>query len=597
MRFWGCYVALRYNGNLRQSKFITAIGILAGLLVLFNNCSGSFSANSSLASLGSSDGSSTSSATSSGSLQFANSTLMVSQSAGSISIQITRVAGSAGAVSADYATIDGTALAGSDYTAIGGTLNWAAGDSSTKTIIISINNVNPFSGQKSFTISLSNPKGGVTIALASAIITISGSGGSSSLPSAPTGLDLVNQGGPNLNNNYGAVAMALSNYQAIEWQAATPGPNPIDHYKIYRNGIAYATASAPTQFKGYISGNMLTVTSVLSGNLIEGARWQGAGVAAGTMIDQPQLSGSTGGVGTYHVNISQTAGTATAPITFSAWIFQDTSATGSAVPDVTAPATATYSYAVSAVDTKGGEGPLTANYSAYGYQNGYSNWSEYNFDYGGAISTYNSSNGNPLGGVFDLEANMTNGGGLNPVAAAPMAIIDNLEIGAFNYYTIDINPGATAGYSLFLSHVSRLPPGDVYGWNSISNVFAYGPTPKPNTWATYKIPLVDLGIGTCSFTGSISGNTLTVTKINSGPSIVDAGGFITGPGVPSGTYIINYAQNGAVGKFTIAGPGINSTTNLPSETMYYRRTSFYKSTIQPSQSVIFYINNFGWTTN
>ena len=420
-------------------------------------------------------------------------------------------------------------------------------------------------------------------------------------PSAPTQLELVNQGGPNNNNNWGGYVNSLSNFQAIEWQAANAGAFPIDHYQIYRNGIAYATVSAPTQFQGYISGNILTVTSVASGTIFEGPRWSGPGVAPGTLIDEPQLSGTPEGVGTYHVNITQTVGSSSAPVTFSAWIFADTNATGSIVPDYSAPATAIYSYSVSAVDTQGSEGPLTSNYSAYGYQNGYSNWSNDNFNYGSDLQfNWNSTNGNPLGGIFDMEADFTNtsGGGLNPVAAAPMVPTNDIEIGAFNYYTIDINPGPTVGYTLFLSHVSRLPPGDVYGWSHVPNIFAYGPVPKPNTWATYKIPLTVLGIGICDFTGSISGTTLTVTAVNSGPAIVQAGGFITGSGIPNGTYIVAQSQNSAIGAFTIAGPGISASTNVPSESMTYRRTDFYKSTIQASASpVTYYINNFGWTTN
>ena len=528
-----------------------------------------------------------------GSLQFSASTYGVAQSAGTIAVTVNRTGGSAGSISVAYATSNGTAIAGTDYTATSGTLDWADGNSASQTVQIPISTATAFAGSKSFTLTLSNPTSGASLGSpSSTTVTITGSGGQASAPSAPGNLTLVNQGGPGNNDNW--QPGSLTNYQAIQWTAATAGAYPVSHYRIYRNGGAYATLSAPTQFQGYISGRTLTVTSVISGTVIPGPRWSGSGVAPGTMIDAPQLSGTPGGVGTYEVNASQNAGSAGSPVTFSAWVFIDTAATGSNDPNTASQAT-TYTYSVSAVDSAGDEGPQTTQYAAYGYQHGYSNWENTAYDYGGAIATYNSTAGNPQGGIYDLEANLLAGGGLNPVAGAPQAPFYDLEIGAFNYFTVDINPGPTVGYQLFLSHVSRLPPGDVYGWNSINDVFAYGPAPVANTWATYKIPLSALGIGRCSITASIHGTTLTVTSVNSGPAIVDAGGFVTGPGVPAGTYVTAYGQPGAIGTFTVAGPGISSTTSVPSETMSYARTSFYKSTIQPSANVIFYMNNLGWT--
>jgi azurin len=531
-----------------------------------------------------------------GSLQFSGATYSVSQSGGNVTLTVDRTGGSTGAISVAYATSNGTAVAGTDYTAESGTLDWASGNTSAQTVEIPISDATPFAGSKAFTVTLTDPSSGATLGSpSSATVTISGSSEGASAPSAPGNLTLVNQGGPD-DNDGNSIAQALTNYQAVEFTAAAAGANAVSYYKIYRNGSAYATLSAPTEFQGYMSGGNLTVTSVTSGTIIPGARWSGTGVPAGTMINGQQSSGTAGGVGIYPVNISQSVGSASSPVTFSGWVYIDSAATNSNSPSWSAPTTV-YTYAVSAVDTAGDEGPQTTQYAAYGYQNGYSNWQQTNFDYGGAVSIYNSTAGNPQGGIYDLEANFSAGGGLNPVSGAPQAPVDEVEIGAFKYFTVDINPGSNVNFTLYLSHISRLPPGDVYGWMGVSNVFAYGPAPVANTWATYKIPLSALGIGSCTFTGSISGTTLTVTAVDSGPSIVDAGGFVTGPGIPAGTYITGYGQSGAIGTFTVAGPGISSSTSVPSETMDYQRTAFYKSSIQPSNEVIMYMNNLGWTLN
>ena len=58
-------------------------------------------------------------------------------------------------------------------------------------------------------------------------------------------------------------------------------------------------------FTGSISGTTLTVSAMTSGTIHNGDTVQGAGVAAGTVITS-FASGTTGGVGTYTVSVSQT---------------------------------------------------------------------------------------------------------------------------------------------------------------------------------------------------------------------------------------------------------------------------------------------------
>ena len=71
-----------------------------------------------------------------GEVGFSSETYNVSEGSGSAVITIDRNGGTVGAVSVDYATSDGTAVAGSDYTATSGTLSWADGDGNSKTISV-----------------------------------------------------------------------------------------------------------------------------------------------------------------------------------------------------------------------------------------------------------------------------------------------------------------------------------------------------------------------------------------------------------------------------------------------------------------------------
>ena len=63
-------------------------------------------------------------------------------------------------------------------------------------------------------------------------------------------------------------------------------------------------APASTTLTGSIAGNVLTVSAIVSGSIVPGAQLSGTGIAAGTAITS-QMSGLTGGVGTYAVSVAQ----------------------------------------------------------------------------------------------------------------------------------------------------------------------------------------------------------------------------------------------------------------------------------------------------
>src|SRR5207248_2137911 len=69
-----------------------------------------------------------------GTLQLSSPTYSVAKNAGQATITVLRTGGSDGAVSVQLATSDGTATAGSDYTAVTQTVSFAAGDSAPKTV-------------------------------------------------------------------------------------------------------------------------------------------------------------------------------------------------------------------------------------------------------------------------------------------------------------------------------------------------------------------------------------------------------------------------------------------------------------------------------
>jgi hypothetical protein len=82
---------------------------------------------------------------------------------GSLTVRLQRAGGSAGTVTLQYATSNGTATAGSDYTAASGTLTWPAGDVADKTFTIAIANDTQAESDETIRVTLSNPTGGATI--------------------------------------------------------------------------------------------------------------------------------------------------------------------------------------------------------------------------------------------------------------------------------------------------------------------------------------------------------------------------------------------------------------------------------------------------
>jgi hypothetical protein len=122
----------------------------------------------------------TSTAAVSGAIGFTAAQFPVNQSAGSVTLVVQRSSGTAGAMSVTYSTTSETAVAPANYTAEIGTLKWANGDGSNKTITIPVNSANVFTGTKYFVVRLAAGANSILGAHTSTTVTITGG-------TAPTG--------------------------------------------------------------------------------------------------------------------------------------------------------------------------------------------------------------------------------------------------------------------------------------------------------------------------------------------------------------------------------------------------------------------------
>ena len=98
-----------------------------------------------------------------GQIGFASRAAHVAENGDNAMLVVRRNGGTAGAVSIDYETSDGIAMAGGDYTATTGTLDWPAGDMADRTISIPIANDTQNEGDEAFHVTLANAGGGATI--------------------------------------------------------------------------------------------------------------------------------------------------------------------------------------------------------------------------------------------------------------------------------------------------------------------------------------------------------------------------------------------------------------------------------------------------
>ncbi len=102
---------------------------------------------------------STGSGSGSGTTALSAANYSLQQNAGTARVTVMRMGGSSGAASVHYATANGSAVAGRDYTATSGSLSWASGDATSKTVSVAVSNATPYTGTRTFSVALSAATG------------------------------------------------------------------------------------------------------------------------------------------------------------------------------------------------------------------------------------------------------------------------------------------------------------------------------------------------------------------------------------------------------------------------------------------------------
>ncbi|VAX02594.1 Chitinase, partial [hydrothermal vent metagenome] len=107
------------------------------------------------------------------SVSFSSATYKVDENAASITITVNRAGDISEAISVDYAASNGTAVDGEDFSAMSGTLDWAANDSNAKTFAVQIMSDSTTEGDETVNLALSSPSASTSLgANTTAVLTI-----------------------------------------------------------------------------------------------------------------------------------------------------------------------------------------------------------------------------------------------------------------------------------------------------------------------------------------------------------------------------------------------------------------------------------------
>jgi hypothetical protein len=508
-----------------------------------------------------------------GTIQFSVAGYSVTEAGPAATITATRANGTNGAVGVTYATSNGTATAGSDYTAASGTLSWANGDSANKTFTVAILEDAAVEGSETVNLTLSGPTGGATLGTQqTAVLTITDNDNppagsiqfTASTISVSEGGSVVTITASRTGGTFGAIgatyatsngtAIATSDYNAasgtLSW-ANGDSANKTFTVAILDDGALEnaetftATLTAPTG--GASIGSTPTITVTINDNDV-GPVFSIANVSpaesAGSVTLTVTKTGAT--TLTHAVSYATGAGTATAG--------SDYTTTSNSVSF--APGDTTKTFTVPILEDSAYEGNEAFTVALSGPTNG----ATVSGSAGTATVTINDNDTAP---VFSLvDATVSEGGGTATVTVIKAGTTSLTH--AVSYGTID--GGATSGSDYTIASGSlTFAPGDTSKTFSViilEDTAFEGPEAITTTLfsATNGATVAGgsgLATGTINITDNESGPVFSIANVAPAESAGSVTLTVTKTGGTAFTHAVNYAT--AAGSAT-AGSDYTTTS-------------------------------------
>ncbi|MDE2404898.1 MAG: hypothetical protein KGM17_09535 [Sphingomonadales bacterium] len=208
----------------------------------------------------------------------------------SLSFAVTRSGTTANALTVNYATANGSAISGTNYTSASGTLSFGSGVT-TQNIAVPTSDDGVYTSNLAMSVSLSSPTGGAALGTASATGTIVNTDVQPSLSIAGAS---ANEGA-NLSfavSRSGALGNAITVNYGTANGSATSGTNysATSGTLTFGSGVASQVILVPTSVDNVYSGNLAMSVSL---NSPTGGAVLGTGSATGTIVNtdaQPSLS-------------------------------------------------------------------------------------------------------------------------------------------------------------------------------------------------------------------------------------------------------------------------------------------------------------------
>jgi len=472
-----------------------------------------------------------------GSVQLGASTYTIAQNAGKATVAVDRVGGSRGSLSVAYTAKAGTALSGTDFTPTAGTLQWADGDSSAKSLSIPISNATPFSGTKTFAVALSSPSAGAAIGSpGTATVAIAGDA------AAPVGTLMLSAASDSVAQSAGSVTVTVNRTGgsngavAVTYSQVNGSAVAGTDYTATRGTLTWAAGDATaksfsvpisnaTPFAGSRSFT-IDLSSPTGGAALGSPNTAGVSIAGDAVaaVGTLQLSSSgysaaqsagsvtvtanrTGGSnGAVSVNYSAANGTADAGADFTAtsgtlnWASGDAASKTFSIPisDAT-PFSGTKTFSVSLSGASGGAtlgSPTSSNVTITGSSVGATAWVFYNgvFNWGGdwsfaATPNYKDTTGAPIEGPYDIAVSSQQWGGWQPFVNGNCQLNVALcfDTTPYKYLIFSAKP-TVANQTFLIDILSKNDTTDGIGV-STTPYCSGGANPAVGVWETCKIPL------------------------------------------------------------------------------------------------------------